>query len=121
MEEIECWEIHHQKTVRGAVDAPPRKTNIRDSNEQQVKTTSEICVSIGTSPKEHPSEPIEGNTPKSRRCQQRCGRKLEREEISALQKRIDVDQADLKNRQRQIARSVQEKVRESYGFLPDER
>ena len=24
--EIECRESHHQKTVRGAVDAPPRKT-----------------------------------------------------------------------------------------------
>ena len=41
--------------------------------------------------------------------------------ISALQKRIDVDHADLENRRRQIARPVQEKVRESYGFLPDER
>ena len=26
VEEIECRESHHQKTVRGAVDAPPRKT-----------------------------------------------------------------------------------------------
>ena len=43
------------------------------------------------------------------------------EESSALQKRIDVDQANLENRRRQIARSVKEKVRESYGFLPDER
>ena len=40
---------------------------------------------------------------------------------SALQKRIDVDLADLENRRRQITRLVQEKVRESYGFLPDER
>ena len=43
------------------------------------------------------------------------------EESSALEKRTEVDQADLENRRRQIARSVMEKVRESYGFLPDER
>ena len=34
---------------------------------------------------------------------------------------IEETLADLKNRRRQIARSVQEKVRESYGFLPYER
>ena len=43
------------------------------------------------------------------------------EESSALQKRIDFDQADLEKRRRQIARSVKDKVRESYGFLPNER
>ena len=44
-----------------------------------------------------------------------------KKQSSALKKRIDVDLADLKNRRRQIARLVKEKVRESYGFLPDER
>ena len=43
-----------------------------------------------------------------------------REEISALEKRIEVDQADLEDRQRQIVRSVKEKVKESYGFLQNE-
>ena len=38
-----------------------------------------------------------------------------------LQECIEVDIADLKNRRRQIVRLVQEKVREIYRFLPDER
>ena len=80
-----------------------------------------MCVSISTSPKENPSDTLEGKNPKSRRCRQRYDRNQAREESSALEKGIKVDQADLKNRQRQIARSVQEKARESYGFLPDER
>ena len=68
VEETEFWESHHQKTVRGAVDAPPRKTKTPDSNDHQVKTTTEICVSIGTRPKEHPSDPLEEKIPKIRRC-----------------------------------------------------
>ena len=40
---------------------------------------------------------------------------------SALQQRIEVNIADLENWRRQIARLVQEMVRESYGFLLDER
>ena len=66
-------------------------------------------------------DPLEGKIPKIRQCRQRYARRPEREEISALQKRINVDQADLENRQRQIARSVKEKAKESYNFLPDER
>ena len=46
--------------------------------------------------------------------------KNNKEKNNALQERIEVEFADLENRRRQIARSVQEKVRESYGFLPDE-
>ena len=121
MEEIEYRESHHQKTVRGAVDVPPRKTKNPDSNNHQVKTTTEICVSIGTRPKEHPSDPLKGNIPKIRQCRQRYARKQEREVSIALQKRINFNQLDLENRRRQIARSVKEKMRESYGFLPDER
>ena len=44
-----------------------------------------------------------------------------RKKRSLLQKCIDVDQADLENRRRQIARLVQEKVSESYGLLPYDR
>ena len=38
-----------------------------------------------------------------------------------LEKHIKVNQADLENRRLQIARLFKDKVRESYGFLPDER
>ena len=70
-EEIECRESYPQKTVRGAVDAPYRKTKIQDSNDHQVWSSSEICVSIGTRPKEYPPKPFARKIPKIRRCQQR--------------------------------------------------
>ena len=44
-----------------------------------------------------------------------------REESSMLDNCIEVNKADLENQQRQIARLVKEKVKEIYGFLPDER
>ena len=47
--------------------------------------------------------------------------KKEKNKSRALQERIEADIADLENRRRQIARSVQEQVKDSYGFLPDER
>ena len=98
-----------------------KKKKINDSDDYKVKNTQEICVSIGTRPKEHPSDPLEGKNPKIRRCRQRYARKQAREESSALEKRIEVNQEDLGNRRRQLARSVKEKARESYGFLPDKR
>ena len=75
---------------------------------------------IDTRPKEHPSKSLEGMITKSRRCRQRYARKRDKEKSSALQKRINVDLADLENRRRQITRLVQEKLREIYGLLPDE-
>ena len=100
VEKIECRESRHQKTVRGAVDTPPRKTTPLDSNDHQVKTTTEICVSIGTRPKDYPLNPLDGNILKSRQYRQWYARKREKKESSALQKRIDVNQADLENRRR---------------------
>ena len=55
-----------KKTLRGAVDAPPRKTKINNSDDYEVKNTQEICVSIDTRPKEHPSETLKGKIPKIR-------------------------------------------------------
>ena len=70
-----------------------KKNKKPDPNEHQVKTTTEICISSGTRPKEHPSEPLEETIQKSRRCQQQYARKREKEKISALQKCINVDHA----------------------------
>ena len=76
---------------------------------------------MDTRPIEYPPKPFARKIPKSRCLQQLYARKREKEKSSALQERIEVDIADLENRRRQIVRSVQEKVRESYSFLPDER
>ena len=102
------------------MDAPPRKIKIHDSDNYEARNTQEICVSIRTRSKEHPSDLLEGKNPKSRRYRQQYARKQARVESSALEKRIEVDQEDLKNRRLQIAWLVKEKARESYGFLPDE-
>ena len=59
------------------------KENIPDTNEHQVKTITEICVSLGTRTKVHNSKPLEGAIPKSRRCQQRYTRKREKEKQRA--------------------------------------
>ena len=59
-----------------------KKKNIRESNKNQVKSTTEICVSIVTRPKEHTSEPLKGNIPKSRQCRQRYSRKREKEKTA---------------------------------------
>ena len=42
------------------------------------------------------------------------------EESSALKKRIKVNKTDLENQRCQVAQSVKEKVKDSYGFLSDE-
>ena len=118
-EKIECQESLKKRYEGRWTRLQEKKIN--DSDDYKVKNTQEICVSIGTRPKEHPLEPLEGKKPKSRQCQHRYVRKRERKESSALEKRIEVNYADLENRWRQIVQSVQEKVKESYSFLPDER
>ena len=80
-----------------------------------------ICVSLSLRPKEYPLEPLEGKKLRSRQCRQWCAKKRNREEIRALKKRIEVEKVDLKNRRHQIVRSDKEKVKDSYGFLLDER
>ena len=40
------------------------KQKINDSDNYKVKNTQEICFSIRKSPKEHPSDPLEGENPK---------------------------------------------------------
>ena len=63
MEYQESW----QKMEQGAVDTPPIKIKIDDdyNNGYKIQTATTICVSIGKRPKEHPSEPLEGNKPRS--------------------------------------------------------
>ena len=121
MEKTKGRESQQQKTVQGAVDAPQEKKAIQDSTEPQVWSSSEICFSVGPAPTEHSPKPFARKIPTSRRCRQRYARKREKEKSSALQERIEVDIADVKNQRRQIARSVKEKVKESYGFLPNKR
>ena len=45
-----------------------KKRKINNSDDLKVKNAQEICLSICTRPKDHPSEPLEGKNPKSRRC-----------------------------------------------------
>ena len=98
-----------------------KKQAIQDSTDHQVWSSTEICFSVGTTPTEYPPKPFARKIPQSRRCRQWYARKREKNKSSALQERIKVVIADLENQRRHIARSVQEKARESYGFLPDER
>ena len=101
---MECHESQ-QKTEQGAVDAPPRKRKTDDNNYYyyyEVYSTTKICVSISTRPKEHPSEPLKGTKPQSRQFQQHYASQRTWEEGSALGKRIEVDKADLENRRRQM-------------------
>ena len=67
VERMECQESW-KKTERGEVDAPPRKRKIYDdyNNDYKVQNTKTICVSIGTRPKEHPSETLKRTKPCSR-------------------------------------------------------
>ena len=55
-----------QKWYEGRWTGLQEKENIPDSNKHQVKTTSDICVSIGTRLKEHSSKPLERKIPKIR-------------------------------------------------------
>ena len=99
---------------------PQEKQAIQDSSEPQVWSSSEIYFSVGPTPTEYPPNPFARKIPKSRRCRQWYDRKRDKNKSSALQERTEVDIADLKNRRRHIARSVKEKVRGSYGFLPNQ-
>ena len=115
------WRVNNKKRYDGRWSRLKKKQAIQDSPEPQVWSSSEICFSVGPAPTEHPPKPFARKIPTSRRCRQRYARKREKEKSSALHERIEVDIADLENRRRQIAQSVKEKVKESYGFLPDER
>ena len=121
VEEIECWESYHQKTVRGVVDAPPRKqkvlTQMTTKSRKQHKSASQSAQGR----KSILRIPSRGISQKAVDANSGTPGNKKREESSAFQKRINVDQADLENRRRQIARLVKEKARESYGFLPDKR
>ena len=110
-----------KKITRSSGRASKKKTNDNNNNDYKVQTTTTICVSIGTRSKNHPLEPLEETKPKSSQCRHQYARKQTKEEVSSLKKCIEVEKTDLENRRRQIAQSVQEKVKETYGFPPDER
>ena len=62
---MECRESR-KKRNEGRWTRLQEKEKINDSDDYEVKNTQEICVSIGTRPKEHLSEPLEGKKPKIR-------------------------------------------------------
>ena len=97
------------------------KQYIQDSTDHQVCSSSKICFLVGTTPTDYPLKPFARKIPNIRQCRQRYARKREKDKSSALQERIKVNIVDLKNRRRQIVRSVKKKVKESYGFLPNQR
>ena len=118
-EEIEFWESHPQKTVRGAVDAPPRKTK-----HPRLKQTPSQDHLRNIRLDRHKAKrasfgALQGENPKNQAMLTAVRQETGKIKNSALQKRINVDQADLKNQWRKIVRSVQENVRERYGFLQD--
>ena len=71
------------------------KQIIQDSNDHQVCSSSEICVLIGTRPKNYPLTPFARKVSTSRRYQQPYAQKREKEISSELQERIEVNIADL--------------------------
>ena len=98
MEKVEKYGVSGESVksgMRGGGRASKKK-NIHDSDDYEIQNTQSICVLIGTRPNEHPSEPLRGKKPRSRRCQQQYARKRTREEISALEKIIEVNKSDLK-------------------------
>ena len=103
------------------MDAPPRKTDY-----PRVKQTGSQDHIINLGLNWHKSERAsfeahQEEDPNKQALPTAVRQKKEKEKSNALQKCINVDLADLKNRRRQIAWSAQKKVRESYSFLPDER
>ena len=117
----EKGESTRKKQYKGRWTHLKKKQAIQDSTEPQVWSSSKICFSVCPAPTEHPQKPFARKIPTSRQCRQRYAKKREKKKSSALQERIEVDIADLENRRRQIAQLVKEKVKESYGFLPNER
>ena len=113
--------MNTKKRYEGRWTRFKEKQAIQDSTDHQVWYSTKTCVSVGTTPTEYPTKPFARKIPTSRRCRQRYARKREKEKSCMLQERIEVNIADLENQRRQIVWSVKEKVKESYGFLPDER
>ena len=92
------------KTLTTTKSAPPHKSASRLAPSQKSTLRS----------------PSQGRFRQAGAADSGTPKKREKEKSSALQERIEVNIADLKNRRRQIAWLVQEKARESYGFLLDE-
>ena len=103
------------------MDAPSRKTK----HHRPIRTSSQDHLR-NLRLDRHKAEIVSfkaprGEDPKKQAMLTALHQETRKRKSSALQKRIDVDLADLENRRRQIARLVQQKARESYSFLPDER
>ena len=114
-------ESQHEKTARGAVDAPQEKTR----HPRLIRTPSLVLLRnlLLSRPRADraSSKALREENPNKQALPTVVRQKKGKRKSSALQERIEVDIADLENRRRQIAQSVKEKVKESYGFLPDKR
>ena len=57
-EKTKQYEEKIKKLEKGGKDRVSGELEIHDSDDYEVKKTQTICVSLGTRPKEHPSEPL---------------------------------------------------------------
>ena len=74
-EKIESQESRHKKDgTRGRWTRLQEKQVIQDSNDHQVWSYTEICVSIGINTKEYPLKAFARKIPTSRRCRQQYAR-----------------------------------------------
>ena len=97
VEETECQEIHPQKTVRGAVDVPPIKRKY-----PRLKQTPSQDHLRSLRLDRHKAERASFESPQGEDPnKQALPTTVRHKKSSAIQKRIDVNLADLKNQQRQ--------------------